>query len=37
LAEAQASRTQLSGTLALPSFLYGSIGAAVTTQITATA
>src|SRR5665811_1260924 len=33
LVEAEASRTQLAGTLALPSFFYAAIGAAVAVQI----
>lgn len=37
LAEAEASRTQLAGTLALPSFFYGAIGGAVSMQIATTA
>jgi len=37
LVEAEASRTQLAGTLELPTFFYGSIGAAISTQIGTTA
>jgi len=37
LVEAEASRTHLAGTLALPSFFYAAIGAAVAVQIATTA
>ena len=37
LVEAEASRTQLAGALALPSFFYGAIGTAVAIQLATTA